>query len=252
MSFGGRVKEARLRLNLTQLQLANMIGVTKGAIGNYENGTSHPKEPILIKLMEALKVDANFLFQDLVSTTEKETLSNIEPYSKNEIMTFGERLAFLRKGRRFTQEQLAKLIGVAKSTVAGYELNKREPNLETIKKITSALDVTENYLLGTEEVSKVAASSLEEIELIETYRNLNQIGKAKALEFMEDMLVNPKYTNPADEMAASLEIGNLKEVKKLRESKFSSDIEEMRAIIDAQEAVDEFQGQESKKERLYS
>lgn len=66
MGIGNRVKEARLRLGLTQAQLAALIGTTKGAIGNYESGTSHPKEPILLKLIEVLKVDANYLFQDLV------------------------------------------------------------------------------------------------------------------------------------------------------------------------------------------
>lgn len=43
-----------------------MVGVTGSAITNYEKGTSHPKEPLLYKLIEVLGVDANFLFQDNV------------------------------------------------------------------------------------------------------------------------------------------------------------------------------------------
>lgn len=67
MGIGKRIREARTGLGLTQAKLAELVGTTKGAIGNYENGTSHPKEPILLKLIETLKVDANFLFQDSVS-----------------------------------------------------------------------------------------------------------------------------------------------------------------------------------------
>lgn len=64
--IGKRIKEARLNKGLTQEMLALMVGVTKGAIANYENGTSHPKEPVMYALIDALGVDANFLFQDCV------------------------------------------------------------------------------------------------------------------------------------------------------------------------------------------
>ena len=67
MPFGNRLKEARIMRNLTQEELAKAIHVSKGAIGNYESEVSSPKESILIKLMEVLSIDANFLFQDLVN-----------------------------------------------------------------------------------------------------------------------------------------------------------------------------------------
>ena len=64
MGIGKRIKEARNSLGLTQDELAGLLGVTKGAVANYENETSHPKEPVMYKMFSALKVDANFLFQD--------------------------------------------------------------------------------------------------------------------------------------------------------------------------------------------
>lgn len=70
MGIGRRIKEARENLNLTQKQLAEIIGVTSSSITNYENDTSHPKENILYALLNALKVDANFLFQDCVNTND--------------------------------------------------------------------------------------------------------------------------------------------------------------------------------------
>lgn len=66
MSFGERLKEARQNNNMTQEALARAVGVSKGAIGNYESEISSPKEPILIKLMRVLSVDANFLYQDYI------------------------------------------------------------------------------------------------------------------------------------------------------------------------------------------
>lgn len=67
MSIGKRLKEARIRKEITQEELAKAVGVTKGAIGNYESEVSSPKETILIKLMDVLGVDANFLYQDYIN-----------------------------------------------------------------------------------------------------------------------------------------------------------------------------------------
>lgn len=66
MSIGSRIKELRENKNISRTDFASMIGVTVGAISNYENDVSSPKEPILFKIIEALDCDANYLFQDMV------------------------------------------------------------------------------------------------------------------------------------------------------------------------------------------
>lgn len=68
MGIGKRIKEAREALHLTQKELGDRVGVTGSSIANYENETSHPKEPIMYNLINELGVDANFLFQDSVDT----------------------------------------------------------------------------------------------------------------------------------------------------------------------------------------
>ena len=68
MTIGQRLKEARLMRKMTQPELAAAVGVTKGAIGNYETDISSPKEPILIKLMDVLQIDANYLYQDYIDS----------------------------------------------------------------------------------------------------------------------------------------------------------------------------------------
>ena len=64
MSLNSRIKERREDLKLTRIELANLIGVTPSAIANYENGVSSPKVELLYKLFDALKCDANYLYQD--------------------------------------------------------------------------------------------------------------------------------------------------------------------------------------------
>lgn len=71
MSIGNRIMELRKLKGLSRSDLADMLGVTVGAVSNYENGVSSPKEPILFKLIEVLNCDANYLFQDVVTLPKK-------------------------------------------------------------------------------------------------------------------------------------------------------------------------------------
>lgn len=94
MGIGKRIKEARIALGITQEELAKIIGVTKGAIANYENETSHPKEPILYKMFEALQVDANYLFQDVVNIPQQKndvTLAEFDHIKKYRLLADPDR-----------------------------------------------------------------------------------------------------------------------------------------------------------------
>ena len=78
MPFGKWLREARIHNNMTQEELAKKVGVTKGAIGNYESEVSSPKETILIELMNVLHIDANYLYQDYIQARESLELSKDE------------------------------------------------------------------------------------------------------------------------------------------------------------------------------
>lgn len=64
MAFKDRLKEARLSRGLTQEQIAKQIGVAKSTFTGYEKGNSEPSMLTVSKIMNVLKVDANFLWQD--------------------------------------------------------------------------------------------------------------------------------------------------------------------------------------------
>lgn len=56
-------------------------------------------------------------------------------------MTLGEKIKRHRKAKKLTQKQLAELLGVATGTIQQYELNKRQPRLETLDEIAQVLGV---------------------------------------------------------------------------------------------------------------
>lgn len=66
-------------------------------------------------------------------------------------MTFGDKIRAARKSKGYTQKQLAQIIGIAESTLTGYEKGTREPDVFKIKKIMTALDIDGNYLFESSE-----------------------------------------------------------------------------------------------------
>lgn len=64
MGLASRIKERREQIGMTRKELADFMGITASAVANYENEISSPKAELLYPLMEALRCDANYLYQD--------------------------------------------------------------------------------------------------------------------------------------------------------------------------------------------
>ena len=82
MSIVSRIKELRIKRGLTQEERAKQIGVTKGAVANYENEVSSPKIDLMYKLFDALDCDANYLHQDDMKKTTYKNSSTPEEFEK--------------------------------------------------------------------------------------------------------------------------------------------------------------------------
>lgn len=68
MSFCTRLKEARKSAGFTQSELAEILGIAKSTLSGYENGSSEPSVAMSAKLIKALGIEANYLFQDYSET----------------------------------------------------------------------------------------------------------------------------------------------------------------------------------------
>ena len=63
MSFRDQLKACREACGLTRAALAEQLGVSASAVGNYETGVSAPKEEILLRIFDALHVEPNYLYR---------------------------------------------------------------------------------------------------------------------------------------------------------------------------------------------
>jgi len=83
LSIGSRIKERREELGITQIELATRLGVSKGAIGNYETDANSPKASIMYRIFDILQCDANYLYQDEIG--ERETI--VPPKNERNILS---------------------------------------------------------------------------------------------------------------------------------------------------------------------
>ncbi|WLR50072.1 helix-turn-helix transcriptional regulator [Bacillus tianshenii] len=60
----------------------------------------------------------------------------------------GDILKRLRQSKGLTQTELAKKLDLTRGTYAHYEINKRQPDYETLHKIADFYNVSTDYLLG--------------------------------------------------------------------------------------------------------
>lgn len=127
-------------------------------------------------------------------------------------MEFGTILANLRKQKDLSQRQFADILGVSNGAIAMWETNKRQPDIDMLKKIATFLGVSIDYLVDYQETFNYDSNDKEEVmhplsssdaittrerQLIETFRQLDDdykdiaIGEIKRL-LKEQHLIESK------------------------------------------------------------
>ncbi len=134
-----------------------------------------------------------------------------------------DRIKELKKSKKMTNQQLSQQTGIPKSTIDKILTGViKDPAIASIAKIATALSVTPDYLITGHEdkyifdltrVAKTISNAIDEhsildhiirdkayfsedeLEIISTYRSLNESGKKKALEYIFDLKTIEKYTN---------------------------------------------------------
>ena len=80
----------------------------------------------------------------------------------------GAFIAFNRKKKGYTQEQLAEKLGVTNKTISRWENGHYMPDLSLLEPLSKELDITLNELLAGEEIVKEEVVEYSEQNLIQT------------------------------------------------------------------------------------
>ena len=91
LTFGEKIKEARKTQNLTQKQLAELIGAAHNSISDWENNKNKPDPDTIELLCGALKITPNYLLkssEDDFSPKEKQLIKkyrNLDQYGQETV-----------------------------------------------------------------------------------------------------------------------------------------------------------------------
>lgn len=142
-------------------------------------------------------------------------------------MDLHDRIKKARKEKGFTQKKLAEISGIAVSSIINYETEKRMPPADILAKLAYALGVTSDYLLygdltpfmkenaldlpdtmTPEEIAAQRAKQEASVKkhfaiadkregFIATYDTLNDRGKEKTIDYVEDLSKVDEYRKGA-------------------------------------------------------
>ncbi|HEM4065495.1 TPA: helix-turn-helix transcriptional regulator [Streptococcus suis] len=110
----GTVKDLRLKLGLTQKELAELLELPKGTIGNWEYTSKNPPE-IIHKLQKMYEEIESRIVDDGIDVIEK--------------------VRYIRHRLGVSYDRLAQLMGVRHSTTVKGWVNGREPQMRYLAEI---------------------------------------------------------------------------------------------------------------------
>ena len=97
----------------------------------------------------------------------------------------------LRRKCGITMKELGAVIGVAESTISQYETGKRQPDYETLLKLSEYFGVSVDYLLGAEKKPAAQSSELDmklegiDFALYGEVKDLTEAQKRDVLRFVQ-------------------------------------------------------------------
>ncbi len=116
-------------------------------------------------------------------------------------MKFSQRIKELRTKNKMTQEDLADLIGVSRTTITGYETRGTEPSLDKLLELSKIFGVACDFLLGNDDYIK---SFRMKIPLVETckengiYLGLQQSMEYVSIDSKDEVEGVFAYKNPSE------------------------------------------------------
>ena len=92
-------------------------------------------------------------------------------------MTIGQRIRELRKAKGLYQEELANLIGVARQTVASWELDRTIPRMEDAINMSKVLNCDFEDISGEDMGDRMKTRNEQEFLLLENFRKADKTTK---------------------------------------------------------------------------
>lgn len=136
-SFGGNLSYLRNQRDLTQSELADALGISQGAIANYEAGRREPSMDQLYRISRFFEVDIDMLITQ-----------NLRPPKP----TLSLNLSYLRKREGYSKEEMAKLLDYP--SVHRYNMAEDSPDSGLHMNIPKLLVISDFFGISVDDLLK--------------------------------------------------------------------------------------------------
>ena len=110
------------------------------------------------------------------------------------MLSFGKRIAILRKELGLSQTDLANQLNTSVSVVSRYELDKMTPSVDTAKKLAELLNTSVGYLLGETDNAELFKNP-EMLKRFQDIDKFNKEDKKYILYTLDALIKNVKMKN---------------------------------------------------------
>lgn len=97
------------------------------------------------------------------------------------------------KTSQYNQAEIAQMLGISKASVTNWIKGTNSPNIEYLDKLCDIFNIQINDIFEKHENKETENLTSDEAILLNNYKQLNQEGKEKALDYVNDLTENPKY-----------------------------------------------------------
>ena len=144
------LKYCREELEMTQTELGNIFGVSKGTVSNWENGYS------IIPLNKLIKFSnySGYSLDFICAFTRNDTkVSKTIKINKNDL---GSNLKNLRNSLWLTQQKFAEKCHIPQSTYSHYEIGYKLITTLNLYSICKAYNISMDWIVGRTDNPKIS------------------------------------------------------------------------------------------------
>ena len=148
-----KFKEIRTSLELKQREIAEKTKISRGAYANIEAETANVKLKYLLTYCNTFNLSMDYI----CNLKENNDTSSLKKLNKINKKLMADRLTILEKENKKMAKDIAKELGILKSTYSGYK-NPKQPNLMQtlmLKKLASKYNYSIDWLIGRSEKKSI-------------------------------------------------------------------------------------------------
>lgn len=114
-------------------------------------------------------------------------------------MTFGSKIAQIRKEKRLSRDEIGKMVGTSGAVIGRYERGEITPSVEIAAKIADALEVSLDYLVGSTHSMIRDKKMLYRLELLD---QMKEEDRSTILKVLDTYLKEMVHSSAAQKLTA--------------------------------------------------